>query len=78
MFCSKPLRTFRVVVHLGGRHPYLATNELDFETRDVEMTVPAKNWNHAEKVAMQAVRGLRWWSARVTSIRCASEPEKVS
>jgi hypothetical protein len=65
---NRPLHPFRVVVHLNGRHPYLTTNELDYETRDVELTVPAKHWNHAEKVAMQAVRGLKWWSASVKSI----------
>lgn len=66
---NKSLGTFEVVVHLDGRHPYLEGNELDMETRDVTLTVPAKDWNHAEKVALQAAFRLRSWKYWIVSMK---------
>lgn len=69
MFCrSKNLKPYKVKVHINGRHPYLKSNELDYETRDVELTVPAKNWNGAADVALRTSMRLAGWSFRVTSI----------
>lgn len=69
MFCRRERYPFRVTVHLDGRHPYLESTELDYETRDVVLTVPAKNWNDAEKQAMLAARNIKnKWSWSVTSI----------
>jgi len=60
---------FEVVVHLDGRHPYLASNELDFPTRDVTLTVPARNWNDAEKQAFKAAINIRdVWTVSIKSI----------
>jgi len=67
-FSRKDLRLFEVVVHLDGRHPYLTGHELDFETRDVTLRVPAKNWNDAERVALQASFKLQSWRYSVKSI----------
>lgn len=64
----KELALFEVVVHLNGRHPYLTGHELDFETRDVTLRVPAKNWNDAERVALQASFKLQSWRYSVSSI----------
>jgi hypothetical protein len=67
MFWSRPKSTFVVGVHLDGRHPYLDSTELDYETRDITLTVPARDWNDAERVAMSCHMP-RAWSRRVTSI----------
>lgn len=67
-FNRKDLPLFEVVVHLDGRHPYLTGSELDYETRDVRLKVPAKNWNDAERVALQASFKLQSWRYSVKSI----------
>lgn len=64
----KELGIYEVVVHLNGRHPYLSGNELDFDTRDVTLRVPARNWIDAERVALQASFKLKSWSYSVKSI----------
>ena len=65
---------YRVTVHLNGRHPYLKGNELDGETRDVVLTVPAKDWNDAERQALSAAAGMpRMWSWHVKSIERVRE-----
>ena len=70
----KPRRPYRVTVHLDGRHPYLTGNELDYETRDVVLTVPAKSWSDAAKQALEAARTIpRKWSWYVTAISIADE-----
>lgn len=69
LFKRKDLGLFEVVVHLDGRHPYLSGNELDFETRDVTLRIPAKNWNDAERVALQASFKLKSWRYSVSSIK---------
>ncbi len=72
MFCfKKNTYPYEVVVHLDGRHPYLEGNELDMETRDVTLTVPAKHWNDAAAQALLAAQGLRAWRYSVRSIRRA-------
>ena len=63
---------YEVVVHLDGRHPYLEGHELDMETRDVTLTVPAKDWNDAAEQALRAAFPLRAWKYWVRSIRRAS------
>lgn len=73
-FCPKPEFPFRVKVHLSGRHPYLSTHELDYETREVELVVSARDWNHAAKVAMNAASTIpNKWSCRVLSIEKAKD-----
>jgi len=67
MFWTRPRSTFVVNVHLDGRHPYLDSTDLDYETRDITLTVPARNWNDAERVAM-ACRLPQAWRYSVTSI----------
>jgi hypothetical protein len=67
MFCSK-LYPFKVTLHLNGRHPYLDSNKYDFETQDVTVNVTAKNWAHAEKVALYLTDLPQSWSRRVLSI----------
>lgn len=60
---------YEVTVHLNGRHPYLTSTELDYETRDVVFVVPAKDWNDAQKQALLAARAFKnWWSASVKTI----------
>lgn len=60
---------FQVVVHINGRHPYLQSKELDYETRDVTLCVPASDWNDAERQAMRAARSIpNKWSWHVKSI----------
>lgn len=66
---KKKTYPYEVVVHLDGRHPYLTGHELDMETRDVTLTVPAKDWNDAAKQALQAALPLRAWKYRVRSVR---------
>jgi len=59
-------------VHLNGRHPYLTSHELDYQSRDVELSVAARDWNHAAEVAMDAARNLPdKWSWFVTAIDAA-------
>jgi hypothetical protein len=73
-FCRKPEFPFHVKVHLNGRHPYLRTHELDYETRDVELLVSARDWNHAAEVAMNAAGSIpNKWSWRVLSIEKAKD-----
>jgi hypothetical protein len=50
----------------------LTTNELDVATRDVVLTVPARDWNHAAEQAMRAAMPLRAWKYWVTSIEDAT------
>lgn len=59
---------YTVVMRLDGRHPYLEGNELDYETRDVVLTVPAKSWNDAAKQGFNAIRGLKYWKASVEAV----------
>lgn len=60
---------FSVMLHLDGRHPYLEGNELDFETRDVSMVVPAADWNDAARQAKRVALSIRgWWKCSVSSI----------
>lgn len=68
MFLAKEKWPYRAVVHLNGRHPYLTSHDLDYPTRDVELTVPATSWSDAAKVAIEGVRGLNYWSASVKSL----------
>lgn len=68
MFWRKEKRPYKVTVHLDGRHPYLDGNELDYETRDVTLVVPATGWSNAAEVALEAARGMRCWSRSVNSI----------
>jgi len=67
---------FTVTVHLDGRHPYLASHELDFKSRDVVLTVPARDWNDAERQALVAAMTLPdVWRVNVKSIsRGTTEP----
>ncbi|RWO20636.1 hypothetical protein [Mesorhizobium sp.] len=62
-----------MTVHINGRHPYLVGNELDYPSRDVVLTVPAKNWNDAAKQAMAAARSIpNKWSWSVTAIEAGA------
>lgn len=73
MFRRRKAKTvFAVLVHLDGRHPYLSSDDLDFPTRDVEMTVPANDWNHAAEVAIEAAHSIQAWRYSVKSIRRAA------
>ncbi len=67
MFCKK-LRPFKVTMHLSGRHPYLESTKYDYETQDVTVAITAKDWNHAEKVALYLPDLPQSWSRRVTKI----------
>ena len=68
-FRRKNLGLYEVVIHLDGRHPYLVGSELDFETRDVTLRVPAKDWNDAQRVACQAAFKIKSWRYSVQSIK---------
>lgn len=72
LFCCRELYPYRVTVHLSGRHPYLDSHDLDYESRDETLTVPAKDWNHAAKVALQAARALpnkwSWWVTKIEKV----------
>lgn len=68
MFCKKEKYPYKVTVHINGRHPYLTTNELDEETRDVVMTVPASSWKEAEQLALCAAHKLSGWRYHVSKI----------
>jgi hypothetical protein len=59
---------YKVTVHIDGRHPYLESNELDTESKDVIMTVPARNWKEAEKLALSASTSIRGWRYNVSKI----------
>lgn len=72
MFWQRERRPYRVTVHLDGRHPYLDGHELDLETRDVTLTVPARSWNDASDVAMRACFGMRAWKYSVKSIEAGA------
>lgn len=66
--CKKELFPYKVVVFINGKHPYLETNELDYESKDVVMTVPAKSWKDAEEKALSAARRMEGWRYSVKSI----------
>ncbi len=69
MIFKRRLYMYGVSVHLVGRHPYLKSNELDHPSRDVELIVPARDWNDAERQALEAASSLPdKWSWHVTSI----------
>lgn len=70
---------YAVTVHLNGRHPYLKSTELDYPSRDVVLTVNARNWNDAAKQALDAASTIQnKWSWCVVSVarRALSEQEK--
>ena len=67
MFCKK-LYPYRVKLHLCGRHPYLENTKYDFETQDIWVTVTARNWKHAEEVALYLPNLPQSWSRRVVAI----------
>lgn len=67
---------YEVTVHLDGRHPYLKETHLDFETRDVTLTILATSFNDAEKQAFCGINGLKYWRASVTQIRKAWKYER--
>lgn len=68
MFCNSKLYPFKVRMHLGGRHPYLEDTKFDFETQDITVSVTARDWKHAEKVALDLPHLPDSWSRRVTGI----------
>lgn len=69
MFWRKgELYPFTVVVHLGGRHPYLKEHHLDFKTQDVTVHITARNWKHAEHVALGLGNLPQSWRRSVKSI----------
>jgi hypothetical protein len=68
MFCKKERYPYQVTVHINGRHPYLEGHELDKETRDVVMTVPATSWKEAERLALNAAFKLGGWRYHVSKI----------
>lgn len=49
---------YEVTVSISGRHPYLRSTEYDYPSRDVVMVVPAKDWNDAERQAMDAASSI--------------------
>lgn len=60
---------YEVVMHLDGRHPYLKDTSLDYETRDITLVVPARDWNDAAEQAFNATSKLPdAWSYSVKSI----------
>ena len=59
---------YTVTIHIDGRHPYLKTNELDYESRDVRAVVMAKNWNDAAYNGLQVAFALDGWAYSVKSI----------
>lgn len=66
---KRPTSLFRITVHLSGRHPYLTETTHDVAPRDVEKIVRARNWNHAEKLALGNLQDFSpFWSAWVVSI----------
>ncbi len=73
MMFWKKLYPYEVTVHLSGRHPYLKGHELDGVTRDVVLTVPAKDWNQAERQALDATASLpdkwSWWVKSIEKVR---------
>lgn len=68
MFCKKEKYPYKVTVHINGRHPYLEGSELDQETKDVIMTVPASSWKEAEELALNASSKLGGWRRHVSKI----------
>ena len=68
MFCKREKYPYKVTVHINGRHPYLETHELDKETCDVVMIVPASSWKEAERLALQASFKLGGWRYHVSKI----------
>ena len=67
---KRPLPQYVVTVALGGQHPYRDEPEYQFESREVVVTVRAKNWNKAERAALDQVISTerKWWSASVKNI----------
>jgi hypothetical protein len=60
---------FSATMRLNGRHPYLKDNSLDYPTREVVVIVQARNWNDAERQALNNTpRDRPYWSASVKSI----------
>lgn len=68
-FWKRPTSLFRVTVRYDGRHPYLLETTHDFPSHDIERFVRARNWNHAEKLALGSWQNSPpYWSAQVVSI----------
>jgi hypothetical protein len=69
MFWRKRNGTYIVTLHLNGRHPYLSTHDLDMPTRDIDVTVKARDWNDAQWQAFRAAPNGEYWSCHVKAIR---------
>lgn len=67
-FKPKELYPYKVVVFINGRHPYLDSNELDYESRHMVFTVPAYSWADAERKGLNAASKLDGWSYSVITI----------
>lgn len=72
----RPLSSYEVDMHLCGRHPYLKETHLDYEDRDITVTVSARDFNHAEKVALFLPHLPKAWSRWVTGVRRTQLPAR--
>ena len=65
---KRQLRTYKVRLHLDGRHPYLEDTKYDKETQDLTVTVSASGWDDAERTALM-IRDLPpFWRLSVKGI----------
>lgn len=82
MFKNKNLQTFEVLVQYDGHHPYISKEEqinrglnYDYPTIVVTLTIIAKDWNSAAKMALFAKTGIKFYRMWVISISKASSYE---
>lgn len=78
MFWKRPRYPYEVTMHLNGRHPYLKSKRLDYPTRDIVISVAARSFNDAEKIALRSKpENEPAWSWSVKAVRRLSSKVEV-
>lgn len=74
-----PKSLYEVDIFLDGKHPYLADNSLDYESRNVVVTVSARSFDKAvdEAYSVSSTFG-RWWSYHVIGVRRISKHDEYN
>lgn len=68
---KKYIRTYKVKLHLDGRHPYLEETTYDKKTQDLTVTVSAASWDEAERTALLIHDLPPYWRLSVKGIERA-------
>lgn len=69
LFCRKRF-SYLVTLECSGRHPYRHDHDLDYfeGTKEIEVRVVARDWEHAAMEGLSVGPGLKCWSWSVKRI----------